>query len=688
MRRVSPALPAALLVLGLLTPLVWAQSKLDKAVEKANEQVEKGKPDDAVKTLTKAAEEAGAEGYVALGRLQERLGNLEEAKAAYEQAKASASPAYRPEALAVAANFALREGAGKDALALAQQAVEARASADTLASLARAQVRTENGPGALETADKAIAADPRSAIAYVAKGEAHLSLGENAEAEKALRKAIELDPGSALAQARLARVLLALGRPADAVAAGRKATQLDEKSGESFAILGLALLAQSRDNWGEAIAQAQQGAFLDPTNPLVLTAVGQIFEANAQIEQAIASYRKALATDPGFAPARLALIKAELARGNREAAIEEAKKAAADMPHAPEIQLLLGEMSVRQGDYAAALPYLEQATKGLPGNADGWALLGRAYQFSGRPNDAADAYGKAVELDPKNFSYRSTYGLLLGITGDLEGGLAQLKKVVDSPAYKEEEAWVNLGWIYRNMDKPQESITAYRKALSIDPKQAQAALGLGWAYQQTKEYDKAIASYEQAVRLDPKLAADAYTGISWIYIYERDPAKAEEFQKKAIAAGHTDPRLAEYIDKLKKGLLLAAEEMEKLREEQQKEAERNRRIQAANDAVRSKNPAVRARGARDLAMAGAAAVDNLIYLMQADPDWNVRIAATKALGSLGPVARKAVPHIEGILRQEGYDPGPLGTPEQLDRQMVDGDYRKALRETLLKIQPQ
>jgi tetratricopeptide (TPR) repeat protein len=676
---------AALLVLGLLTPIAWAQSKLDKAVEKANEQVDKGKPDDAVKTLTKAADEAGAEGYVALGRLQERLGNLEAAKAAYAQARTTASPAYRSQALAVAANFALREGASRDALELAQQAVQANASAETLAALARAQARTENGPGALESAEKAVAADPRSAVAHVAKGEALLSLGQNAEAEQALRKAIELDSHSALAETRLARVLLALGRPADAVAAARKATELDEKSGESFAVLGRALLAQSKGNWGEAIAQAQQGAFLDPKNPIVLTAVGHIFEANGQIEQAISSYRKALETDPGYAPARLALIKAELARGDRNAAIEEAKKAAADMPTAPEIQLLLGEMSVRQGDWPAAISYLERATKGMPGNADGWALLGRAYQFSGRPNDAADAYGKAVDLDPQNFSYRSTYGLLLGITGDLEGGLTQVKKVVESPAYKEEEAWVNLGWIYRNMNKPQESIAAYRKALSIDPKQAQAALGLGWAYQQTKEYDKAIAAYLQAVQLDPKLAADAYTGISWIYIYERDPAKAEEYHQKAIAAGHTDPRLAEYIDKLKKGLLLAAEEMEKLREEQQKEAEKSRRVQAANDAVRSKNPAVRARGARDLALAGASAVDTLIYLMQADPDYDVRIAALRALGSLGSAAHKAIPNIEGILRQPPYEAPINATQEQLNNQMLDGDYRKALREALQKI---
>jgi len=54
-------LPAVMLSAVLIaTPLV-AQSKLDKAVEKARQQVEKGKPEDAVKTLANAAEEAGDE---------------------------------------------------------------------------------------------------------------------------------------------------------------------------------------------------------------------------------------------------------------------------------------------------------------------------------------------------------------------------------------------------------------------------------------------------------------------------------------------------------------------------------------------------------------------------------------------------------------------------------------------------
>ncbi len=680
----------ALLILGLVSTPVWAQSKLDKAIKKAYEKLEDGKPDDAVKELTKATKDGGAQAYIALGQLHERMGQLDEAGAAYTQAGDVASPAYKPTALANLANFTLRRGTAREALLIANTAVQAGETATTLAARARALVRSEDSPGALEAADKAVALDGRNAMAHVARGEALFGLGQNADAEGALKTAVQLAPRSALAYSRLARVLLALARPPEAVAAGRKAIELDESFGEGFAILGGSLVAENLNNWGEAISQAQQGAFLDPTNPIVHTIVGRIFEANGQTDQAVASYRRALEGDPGFAPARLALIKGELNRGNRDAAIAEAKKAAADMPTSPEIQFLLGEVAVREDDYKAALGYLEQAMKGMPGNADGWALLGRAYHVNNRVDDAADAYGHAVGLAPQNFNFRSTYGLLLGLSGDHEKAVVQLQKVVQTPGYKEEAAWTNLGLVYRRMSKADESIAAYKKALQINPKQVQAALGLAWAYFYTQAYDEAIAAYKLAVQINPEVAANAYTGIGWCYFFKREVDPAKEYLARAEKAGRKDPKLAESVAKLEEayatGKLMTEEQMAKLREQQQKDVAAQQKLVDADNASRSRNPAVRARAARDLAVAGGSgAVDSLVYMMQTDTNYDVRIAATRALGSLGSRARKAVPTLQGLLAQPPYEAPINSTPEQLDNQMKDFDYRKAMQSALDRI---
>jgi HEAT repeat protein len=126
--------------------------------------------------------------------------------------------------------------------------------------------------------------------------------------------------------------------------------------------------------------------------------------------------------------------------------------------------------------------------------------------------------------------------------------------------------------------------------------------------------------------------------------------------------------------------------MAKAQADQQAYEERAKQVEAADNASRSKNPATRARASRDLAQfAGPSAVPALVFLMQSDPNYDVRIAATQALGSLGPAARSALPNIDGVLRQAPYEPPINATAEQLDAQMKDGDYRRALRDAKAKI---
>ncbi|HVO11008.1 MAG TPA: tetratricopeptide repeat protein [Vicinamibacteria bacterium] len=688
---------AALLALGVVAaPALAQQTKLDQAIAKADEQVQKGKPDDAVKTVTKAAAEcACAEGQAALGRLQERLGNLDAAATAYQAAAAAGQS--NPDVLAAVVNFTLHHGKAKDALDMARKAVAAGQTPAALAALARAQARFGDGPGALVTADKAVAAGANSAMAHVARAEALLVLHRPQEAEAEARKATELDPKSPLAYARLALALVQLKRPQEAVAAGKHATELADKFGEGFAAEGLAMIAASpQKNWSEAIAQAQQGAFLDPDDPTVLWTVGQIFEANGQVEQAANSYRNALKVDPGYGPARVALIQAELNAGHRDAAIEQAKQIPPPVP--PEIDKLIGEDAARKGDWVNATPYLERAAQGLQGSAESWATLGIAYNAQRKYAEAADAFKKATDLAPNNNEYRTTYGLILGQAGKPDEGLAELRKVVNTPGYKDADGWINLGWVYRSMNKPQESIDAYQKALQLDPKQWQAALGLGWAYSYTKDYDRAITAYQQAVQVDPKLAtADAALGIAWAYAFKsmstggKELPQAREWSAKAAAAGRNVAALNTQIDKIddaiKRGAILDAKQQEEMQKQQQQAEEANKKIEQANAEIGSRNAASRVRGCRDMASAaGGAAVSALATLMQTDPDYDVRIACTNALGSLGAAARPAVRNLQAMLKQPPLEVGVNATAQQLDAQMKDGDYRRALRDALAKIQ--
>jgi len=684
----------ALLTLLLAAPAM-ADKKVDDAVAKAEDQIAKGKPDEAVKTLQKLVSQmpGSVEAQLALSRIQEKTGDVDGAGTTLTSAVQSASGSGRADALAAQVEFSLRYGSGKDALARAQEAVQGQPTPAALASLSLAQSRVNDFTTALETAEKAVQAGATSAAAHEARGTALLGLGRAADADAAFRKSLELEPKRTSARAGLANALVAENKATEGVAEARKATEEDPKSGEAFATLGAALLAENPKNWSGAIAEAQQGAFLNAKSPVIQTTVGRLFEANNDLEQSLAAYRKAIEVDPGYTPALVALVKIQERKGDLDAALAGARKVAADAPQSGEAQLQLGRILLRKNDFDGAAAALQKAAQLLPNSADAHAYLGTAYQYVRKTPEALAEYKKAVELAPSNLDYRTTYGLLLGIGGQYEQGATELKKVISSPGYKDEAAYVNLGWIYRNMTpaQTQEAVAAYKKALEIDPKSVQAALGLGWAYSYSKSYDESIAAFQKAMELDPDTAGEANNGIAWSFFFKKDVAQAKSYMEKAQGTGRSDARLKAQIERFEQiaahGGAATEQALAEAEADREKERQQSAKLEGINDALKSKNPGVRAKAAQDLAaLVGGGAVPTLAWQLSQDPNWDVRISAAKALGSLGGAARSAVPQLNQALQAQSTV-NPLATSqEELQGAMKEGDFKRAVRDALQKIQ--
>src|SRR5947199_25159 len=252
-------------------------------------------------------------------------------------------------------------------------------------------------------------------------------------------------PKMAEAQVGLSQALLAQNKATEAVAEARKATETDPKSGEAFAALGTAILAENSKNWNDAIAQAQQGAFVSPASPVVQVAVGHIFEAGGNLDQAVSSYKRALEADPGYVPARAALVQLQVRRGETDAALPEAQKLAAEAPDSGEAKLI--------------------PTPGYK-DAAGYANLGYAYRTMKPPRteDAIAAYKKAMDIDPKN-----------------------------------EQVALGLARSLFNANRFDEAIEMYKKTIQLEPSYAgEANLGIAWSYTFKKDLAQARAVLDKA----------------------------------------------------------------------------------------------------------------------------------------------------------------------------------------------
>ncbi len=93
-----------------------------------------------------------------------------------------------------------------------------------------------------------------------------------------------------------------------------------------------------------------------------------------------------------------------------------------------------------------------------------------------------------------------------------------------------------------------EAITAYRRAIKLDPNQPETLNNIGFCYKEMKEYKKAIAYYKEALRFNPKLAeAHEYLGEAYLQMGQLKLAE-EEYQTLLALDSDEAKELREKID--------------------------------------------------------------------------------------------------------------------------------------------
>jgi tetratricopeptide (TPR) repeat protein len=116
-------------------------------------------------------------------------------------------------------------------------------------------------------------------------------------------------------------------------------------------------------------------------------------------------------------------------------------------------------------------------------DADDWFELGLELEVSA-PEDARDAYRRALELDPHHADARVNLGRLLVESDRAEEAETHFRAVVsDHPDHA--TAWFNLGIALEDRRRPNEAVKAYERAIAADRSLADAYFNLSRLYEQT-----------------------------------------------------------------------------------------------------------------------------------------------------------------------------------------------------------
>lgn len=194
----------------------------------------------------------------------------------------------------------------------------------------------------------------------------------------------------------------------------------------------------------------------------------ELMEALAKHEDAIASYDRALAIEPG------------------------------------DHRVWLGRSTPLRalGQFKEALSSCEQAIEINPEDPDAWSNRGALLYALGQIKEAISSYDQALAIKPDNFTAWYGRGTSLDALGETEEAISSFDQaLVIKPNYH--EALYNRGASLHALGREEEAISSYDQALAIKPGLHEAWYNRGISLYVLGAIEEAIASYDQALAIKP-----------------------------------------------------------------------------------------------------------------------------------------------------------------------------------------
>lgn len=197
--------------------------------------------------------------------------------------------------------------------------------------------------------------------------------------------------------------------------------------------------------------------------------LGRAHSKEGLFEEAVRCFEQAIQLDPNLPLARKELGQALAALGRGEEADAQFEAWFEQDPNRLQVALALGHL--RSGRKDEAIATLRKALRENPDNVDALHTLAQAYWGDEeRVSDIEALLRRATELAPALVP-----------------------------------AWITLGMLLHQSDRPEEAIAAYQRAIEFDPGNASAWSGLGADYAQIGNMEKSVDAYARAVAIQPGL---------------------------------------------------------------------------------------------------------------------------------------------------------------------------------------
>lgn len=291
--------------------------------------------------------------------------------------------------------------------------------------------------------------------------------------------------------------------------AANEQTKSQVASTASRAELGMALLENGLHD--EAAEELGAVVAADPSRPQYVVAFARAQLARKEIRAAGRALETAVAR--GVADASVYALLAEVyeASGHIENAIPAMRLAIERDPKSEAYRFRYGMLLTDTKAPAAAVIRLQEALREFPRSSRLWFALGVAQSALDKTEEAARAFERARELDPK-FAPAVAY---LGMTYDQQGRYSDAVALYEQALALDERlaaahylaAEAILKQASADTKRAEEHL---RKAVALDASFAPARVSLAKLYLRSERVEEAVKELQQAIAAEPQMAEAHY----------------------------------------------------------------------------------------------------------------------------------------------------------------------------------
>jgi Tfp pilus assembly protein PilF len=228
------------------------------------------------------------------------------------------------------------------------------------------------------------------------------------------------------------------------------------------------------------------------------------------------SYQQALRWRPAYPEAHTNLGNLFQIQGKLDEAISHYRQAIHHKPDYAEAYANLGVALQKQERIETAIACFQQALRLKPDFVEAHANLGLALRSQGKSEEAIASYHRALQINPGFAVAHNNLGIALQSQGKLDEALTSFQQAVHlRPDYA--EAYTNMGVVFHTQGKLHEAVMSFQQALHHKPHYPETYTNLGVTLQAQGKVAEALANFQQAVQLQPQnVEAHWNRSLAWL----------------------------------------------------------------------------------------------------------------------------------------------------------------------------